>query len=120
MVNIFSEVIFLDLYLLKHQNTFFVSNPLFMYHVFEVERIYLKYVYLDHKTSLKCTFFKSEMYTSYESLINKLSIDVLFVRIWQAEIQLLEYLESEGAKKSKYWENRLYSCPNEVLSNAHY
>ncbi len=24
-----------------------------------------------------------------------------------AEIQLFEYLESEGAKKSKYWENHL-------------
>ncbi len=24
-----------------------------------------------------------------------------------AEMQLFEYLESEGAKKSKYWENRL-------------
>uniref|UniRef100_A0A673N1D0 Aldehyde dehydrogenase domain-containing protein n=1 Tax=Sinocyclocheilus rhinocerous TaxID=307959 RepID=A0A673N1D0_9TELE len=37
--------------------------------------------------------------------INKLSIDVWFVRIGQylAEIQLFEYLESEGAKKkSKY------------------
>ncbi len=42
--------------------------------------------------------------------ISKLSIDVWFVRIGQylAEIQLFEYLESEGAKKSKYWENRLY------------
>ncbi len=108
MEKIFSEVLFLDLYLLKHQNTFFVSNPLFMYHVFEVERIYLKYVYLDHKTSLKCTFFK-KIYTSSEIWINKLSIDVLFVRIrhFFAEIQLLENLESEGAKKSKYWENRL-------------
>ncbi len=24
-----------------------------------------------------------------------------------AEIQLFDYLESEGAKKSKYWQNRL-------------
>ncbi len=31
-----------------------------------------------------------------------------------------ENLESEGAKKSKYWENRLQSCPNEVLSNAYH
>ncbi len=32
-----------------------------------------------------------------------------FVMIGQylAEIQLLENLESEGAKQSKYWENRL-------------
>ncbi len=37
---------------------------------------------------------------STESWINKLSIDVWFVRIGQylAEIQLFEYLESEGAK----------------------
>ncbi len=41
--------------------------------------------------------------------MNKLSIDVWFVRIGQylAEIQVFEYLESEGAKKSKYWENHL-------------
>ncbi len=39
--------------------------------------------------------------------INKLSTDAWFVRIGQylAEIQLFENLESEGAKKSKYWEN---------------
>ncbi len=37
-----------------------------------------------------------------------------------AEIKLFENLESEGAKNSKYWENHLYSCPNEVLSNAYY
>ncbi len=38
-----------------------------------------------------------------------LSIDVWFVRIGQylAEMQLFENLGSEGAKKSKYWENRL-------------
>ncbi len=34
-----------------------------------------------------------------------------------AEIQLFEKLESEDAKKSKYWENCL--SPNEVLSNAY-
>ncbi len=41
--------------------------------------------------------------------INKRSIDVWFVRIglYLADIQLLENLESEGAKKSKYWENCL-------------
>ncbi len=41
--------------------------------------------------------------------INYLYIDVWFVMIGQylAEIQLFENLESEGAKKSKYWENRL-------------
>ncbi len=40
---------------------------------------------------------------------NKLYIDVWFVMIGQnlAEIQLFENLESEGAKKSKYWENHL-------------
>ncbi len=36
-----------------------------------------------------------------------------------AKIQLFEYLESEGAKKSKHWENRFYICPNEVFSNAY-
>ncbi len=48
------------------------------------------HVTLDHKTSHKGHFL----------LINKLSIHVWFV-IWQylAEIQLFEYLESEGAKK---------------------
>ncbi len=41
--------------------------------------------------------------------MNKLSIDVWFVMIGQylAEIQIFENLESEGAKKSNYWENRL-------------
>ncbi len=67
------------------------------------------HVTLDHKTSLKCHFYDIEMYALSESWINKLSINVLFVRIRQylAEIQLFEHLESEGAKKSKYWENRL-------------
>ncbi len=38
-----------------------------------------------------------------------LSIDVWFIMIGQylAEMQLFENLESEGAKKSKYWENHL-------------
>ncbi len=58
---------------------------------------------MDHKTSLKCKFFEIEIYTSSESWINNLSIDVWFVMIGQ----YLEYLESEGAKKSKYWENHL-------------
>ncbi len=45
----------------------------------------------------------------YLYIIWKLSIDVWFVMIGQylAEIQLFENLESEGAKKSKYWENGL-------------
>ncbi len=59
-----------------------------------------KYVTMDHKTNRKCKFFEIEIYTSSESWINKLSIDVWFVRIGQylAEIQLFENLESEGAK----------------------
>ncbi len=62
---------------------------------------YFLYVTLDHKTSHKRNFFKIEMYTSS---INKLSINVWFVRIGQylAEIQPFENLESEGAKISKY------------------
>ncbi len=58
------------------------------------------FVTLDHKTSHKGQFVKIEIYTSSESWINMLSI----VRIGQylAEMQLFEYLESEGAKKSKY------------------
>ncbi len=45
----------------------------------------------------------------YNHWIDKLSIDVWFVMIGQylAEIQLFENLESEGAKKFKYWENHL-------------
>ncbi len=64
---------------------------------------------LDPKTSHKGQFFKIEIYTSYKSVINKLYIDVWFIRIGQylAEKQLFENLESEGAKKSKYWKNRL-------------
>ncbi len=57
------------------------------------------YVSLDHETCLKCQFFKIEIYTSSENWINMLYIDVYF-----AKIQLLENLESEGAKQSKYWE----------------
>ncbi len=54
-------------------------------------------VTLDHKTSHKGQFFETE---KSESWINKLSIDVWFVMIWQylSKIQLLENLESEGAK----------------------
>ncbi len=61
------------------------------------------------QTSHKGQFLEIEIYTSSESWINKLSIDVWFVRIgYLSEIQLFENLESEGAKKkSKYWENRL-------------
>ncbi len=60
------------------------------------------YVTLKHKTSHKGTFFEIEIYTAYESWINKRSIDVGYIRIGQyfAEIQLFENLESEGAKKN--------------------
>ncbi len=46
---------------------------------------------------------------------------VKFVKIGQylAEIQLIENLESEGAK-NKCWENSLWSHPNKVLINAYY
>ncbi len=49
---------------------------------------------LDNKTSHKGTFLR------FIHTINKLSIEVWFVRIRQylAEIQLFEYLQSEGAK----------------------
>ncbi len=39
----------------------------------------IQYVTLEHKTSLQCHFFEIEIYTSSESWINKLSIDVWFV-----------------------------------------
>ncbi len=60
-------------------------------------------VTLDHKTSLKCQFFEIEIYTSPERWINKLYIDVWFVRIGQylAEMQLFENRESESAKNIK-------------------
>ncbi len=49
---------------------------------------------LDHKTSHKGTFFEIDIYTDFESWINKLSIDVWFVMIGNDD-----NLESEGAKK---------------------
>ncbi len=68
------------------------------------------HVTLDHKTSHKGQSFKLSwlIYTS-KNWINTISIDVWFVMIRQylSEIQLFENLESEGAKKSKYWENHL-------------
>ncbi len=59
---------------------------------------------LEHKTSLKCHFFRFETCTSSKSCINNLSIDVWFVMIGQylSEMQLFVNLESEGAKQSKY------------------
>jgi len=61
-------------------------------------------VTLDHKTSHKCQFFRI---TLSESWINKLFIDVWFVRIghYLAEMQLFENLESG---KFKFW--YIYSC----------
>ncbi len=66
-----------------------------------MSRLNTVYVTLDHKTSHMGQFFEIEMYTSPESWMNNLSIDVWFVRIGQylAEIQLFENLESEGSKK---------------------
>ncbi len=54
--------------------------------------LYCLYVTLDHKTSHKGQFFEIVIYKSSESWINKLSIDVRFVRIGQylAKIQLFE------------------------------
>ncbi len=51
----------------------------------------------------KCISHKGQFFIDINK-INKRSIDVWFVRIGQylADIQLLENLESEGAKKSKY------------------
>ncbi len=51
------------------------------------------YVTLDYKTNLKCQFFEIEIYTSSESRINNLSIDVWFVmigqylKIWNLRVQ---------------------------------
>ncbi len=56
---------------------------------------YIQYIYIYiYKTSHKGTFFKIEIYTSPERWINKLSIDVWFVRIgpYLAEKQLFENL----------------------------
>ncbi len=84
-------------------------------------KISFKYVNLEHKTSHKGQFFEIEMYTSSESWINNLSIDVWFVMIAQylAEIQLFENLESEGAKKSNI-EKIIFKVVQWVLSNAYY
>ncbi len=53
------------------------------------------------KPVISVFFIIIEMYTSSESWINNLSIDVWFVMIGQylSEIQLFVNLESEGAKK---------------------
>ncbi len=68
--------------------------------------LYQIYVTVEHKTSHKGQFFEIEIYTS-SGWINKLSVDVWFVMIGQYLVLLFENLESEGANKSKYWENVL-------------
>ncbi len=53
----------------------------------------IQYLTLDHKTSLKGQFFEIEIYTSSESGINNISIDVWFVvigqylNIWNLRVQ---------------------------------
>ncbi len=66
------------------------------------EFVVLIYVSLYHKTGHNGQFFEMYIYTSSESWINTLCIDVWFDMIEQylAEIQLFENLESEGAKKN--------------------
>ncbi len=62
---------------------------------------------MDHK-KIYMFFIIIEIYTASENWINQTSIDVWFMTgQYLAEILLLENLESEGAKKSKYWENHL-------------
>ncbi len=51
------------------------------------------YVTLDHKTSHKGNSFEREIYASSESWINKLSIDVWFVRIGQYIWSRYNYLK---------------------------
>ncbi len=63
------------------------------------------FVTLDHKTNLKGQFFLIEMYTSSESWINTLLIDVWFVRIGQYLEIHLYYLKMwyiYGMKLTKY------------------
>ncbi len=55
------------------------------------------FVSLDHKTSHKAQFFEIENYTSSESWINNLSIDVWFVRIGQ-------YLKIWNLRVQKKWQ----------------
>ncbi len=65
---------------------------------------YSLYMTQDHKTSHKGQFLEIDIYSSSESWINKLPIDVWFIRIRQylAEIQLFENLESEGEINFKW------------------
>ncbi len=64
---------------------------------------------MDHKTSHDGQLFEILIYTPRESWINKLFINLWFVRIGQylAEMQLFENLESDGAQIYKYQENCL-------------
>ncbi len=59
----------------------------------------------------KCGFTFHKDHKIIFIYINKPFIDIWFVSIdikqFLAEIQLFENLESGGANKSKYWENRL-------------
>ncbi len=68
-------------------------------------------VTLDHKTSLKCQFSKIEIYTSSESWINNLSIDVCFflgsdniwprynyLKIWNLRVQKNDNIEKIAFK----------------------
>ncbi len=62
------------------------------------------------KLVIRVNFYtSSSRFKHHKSWLNKLSIDVWFVRIgpYLAKIQLFGNPESEGAKKSKYWENLL-------------
>ncbi len=62
--------------------------------------MYTYFLYIRDKTSHKGHVFETEIYKSYGSWINTLSIDVWFVMIGQylEKIQLFENLESEGEK----------------------
>ncbi len=62
----------------------------------------LKYVTLDHKTSLNCYFFEIKIHTSSESWIKKLSIDVGLLRsdnIWLRN----NYLKIWNLRVRKNW-----------------
>ncbi len=96
--------------LIKFVNFFhhFKSMTIFCLHTFVI--LYIQYVTMDHKTSLKCQFFETEMYTSSKSRINNFSIDVWFVMIGQfGRDTTIRKCGIWGCKKkkSKYWENRL-------------
>ncbi len=56
---------------------------IFLFNLIIKSHVKCVYVTLDHKTSHKGQFFKIEIYTSSESGINKLSIDVWFAMIGQ-------------------------------------